>query len=69
MDTLNQNTPLSIRDITINDNFWTPFMERIRTRVIPYQWDPLNDKIPGAEPSYCMRKGTFVEMSPTVFPK
>jgi DUF1680 family protein len=30
-------------------------MDRIRTRVIPYQWDALNDRIPGAEPSYCMR--------------
>jgi DUF1680 family protein len=30
-------------------------MERIRTKVIPYQWDALNDRIPDAEPSYCMR--------------
>jgi DUF1680 family protein len=55
MDTLNQNTPLSIKDITITDSFWSPFMERIRTKVIPYQWDALNDRVPGAEPSYCMR--------------
>jgi DUF1680 family protein len=55
MDTLKQNIPLSIKNIIINDSFWTPFMERIRTRVIPYQWEALNDRIPGAEPSYCMR--------------
>jgi DUF1680 family protein len=30
-------------------------MERVRTRVIPYQWKALNDKVPGAEPSYCVR--------------
>jgi len=30
-------------------------MERVRTKVIPYQWEALNDRIPGAEPSYCMR--------------
>jgi DUF1680 family protein len=30
-------------------------MERVITRVIPYQWEALNDRIPGAEPSYCMR--------------
>jgi DUF1680 family protein len=55
MDTLKQNTPLSIKDIIINDSFWTPFMERIRTRVIPYQWEALNDQIPGAAPSCCVR--------------
>jgi DUF1680 family protein len=30
-------------------------MDRVRTTVIPYQWEALNDRIPGAEPSYCMR--------------
>jgi DUF1680 family protein len=30
-------------------------MERVRTKVIPYQWKALNDAIPGAEPSYCIR--------------
>jgi DUF1680 family protein len=30
-------------------------MERVRAKVIPYQWEALNDRIPGAEPSYCMR--------------
>jgi DUF1680 family protein len=30
-------------------------MERVRTKVIPYQWKALNDEVPGAEPSYCIR--------------
>jgi DUF1680 family protein len=30
-------------------------MERVRTKVIPYQWEALNDNVPGAEPSYCVR--------------
>lgn len=30
-------------------------MERIRTQVIPYQWEALNDRVPGADPSYCVR--------------
>jgi DUF1680 family protein len=55
MDASNQNTPLSMKDIIINDSFWSPIMERIRSKVIPYQWEALNDRIPGAEPSYCMR--------------
>ena len=26
----------------------------MRTQVIPYQWEALNDRVPGAEPSWCM---------------
>jgi DUF1680 family protein len=30
-------------------------MERIRTQVLPYQWEALNDRVPGAEPSCAIR--------------
>lgn len=30
-------------------------MELVRTEVIPYQWNALNDNVPGAAPSFCMR--------------
>jgi DUF1680 family protein len=30
-------------------------MERVRTQVIPYQWEALNDRVPGATPSYAIR--------------
>ncbi|MDR2135117.1 MAG: glycoside hydrolase family 127 protein, partial [Treponema sp.] len=43
------------KNITVNDRFWGAFMERVRTQVIPYQWKALNDQVPGAEPSYCIR--------------
>ncbi|MHB9295711.1 glycoside hydrolase family 127 protein [Pillotina sp. SPG140] len=46
---------IKLNDIIINDQFWGAFMERVRTKVIPYQWKALNDAIPGAEPSYCIR--------------
>jgi DUF1680 family protein len=49
------NAPLPIKNVAINDSFWTPVMERVRTKVIPYQWEALNDRIPDAEPSYCIR--------------
>lgn len=47
--------PLSLRDVTINDKFWKEKMELVRTEVIPYQWDALNDRVDGAAPSFCMR--------------
>jgi DUF1680 family protein len=47
---------IRLADITVhNSGFWAPFMERVRTQVIPYQWEALNDRVPGAEPSGCMR--------------
>jgi DUF1680 family protein len=48
-------TPLSLKEARITHGFWRDFMEKARTQVIPYQWEALNDRIEGAEPSYCMR--------------
>ncbi len=47
--------PLSLRSISVTDNFWKHQMELVRKEVIPYQWDALNDRIPEAAPSFCMR--------------
>jgi DUF1680 family protein len=55
MDNLKHTEFANLKNIIVSDSFWSPFMDRIRTSVIPYQWEALNDRIPGAEPSYCMR--------------
>lgn len=47
--------PLSLRNVTVTDSFWKHQMELVRKEVIPYQWDALNDRIPEAAPSFCMR--------------
>ena len=39
----------------IEDRFWSRTRETVRREGIPYQWRALNDQIPDAEPSYCMR--------------
>ena len=44
-----------LQQATIEDTFWTRVRETARREGIPYQWEALNDRIPGAEPSYCMR--------------
>lgn len=44
--------PVNLGKIKIEDKFWKDYMELVRTHVIPYQWDALNDRIPDAEPSY-----------------
>ncbi|MDK2808385.1 MAG: uncharacterized protein PWP24_1120 [Clostridiales bacterium] len=47
--------PITLSRIEVNDRFWKRKMELVRTEVIPYQWAALNDAIPEASPSFCMR--------------
>jgi len=35
---------LNLNSVKITDPFWLHYMELIRTKMIPYQWDVLNDK-------------------------
>ncbi len=55
MDTKMYSRPLSLKDVNITDEFWKNEMELIRKEVIPYQWEALNDRVPDAAPSFCMR--------------
>lgn len=48
------SVPLDLKQIQITDEFWHREQELVRTEVIPYQWEALNDRIPDAAPSYCM---------------
>lgn len=45
---------VKIGDVKINDGFWKRYVELVRDEVIPYQWEALNDRVEGAEPSYCI---------------
>jgi len=44
--------PVALKKVTVKDEFWGRYMELVRNEAIPYQWDALNDRIPGAEPSH-----------------
>ena len=44
-----------VEDVSVTDPFWSSYMELVRTKMIPYQWEALNDRIPGAEASHCIR--------------
>lgn len=48
------STPIDIRQVKITDPFWGTVQETVRREVLPYQWEALNDRVPGAEPSFCM---------------
>ena len=54
MDKKEYSRPVSLRRVQVTDAFWKQKMELVRKEVIPYQWEALNDRVPDAEPSYCM---------------
>jgi hypothetical protein len=41
--------------VNITDTFWGPRIRTVRDVTIPYQWEALNDRVPGAEPSGAIR--------------
>ena len=52
---MNQTTsPLPLSQVRITDSFWQREIDLVRDTVIPYQWDALNDRIPGAVPGWWM---------------
>lgn len=55
------NTPVSLKNFRVADGFWKDEMELVRTEVLPYQWEILNDRVEGAAPSFCMRNFRVAE--------
>lgn len=59
---------LDLRNVKIEDSFWNKYTKLVTKQIIPYQWEALNDRIEGAEPSYSienfkvaagLKEGTF----------
>ncbi|MDL2250385.1 glycoside hydrolase family 127 protein [Lachnospiraceae bacterium OttesenSCG-928-J05] len=45
---------VNLKDIQIQDPFWSKHIELVDKEIIPYQWEAMNDRVPGAEPSRCL---------------
>lgn len=43
-----------ISNVTVQDPFFDRLRALVRDQVIPYQWEALNDRVPGAEKSGCI---------------
>ena len=54
MDKSSFSRMLPVGRVKIEDAFWKEKQNLVRKEVIPYQWNALNDRIPGAAPSFCM---------------
>lgn len=46
--------PLPLHDVRITDDFFAAQVEKMRTKMLPYQWEVLNDRVEGAEKSWCI---------------
>lgn len=47
-------SPVKPQAVRFNDKLWAHRMRLVREVVIPYQWDALNDRIPGVAPSHAI---------------
>ncbi len=55
MDVKGFSAPPDLHKVHVTDAFWGREQDLVRREVIPYQWEALNDRVPGAAPSFCMR--------------
>lgn len=47
--------PLPLQGFRVRDTFWDPYMDMVRQKMIPYQYEILHDRVPDAPPSHCIR--------------
>ena len=46
---------VGVKDVAIHDGFWDKYQELVHTKVLPYQWEAINDRIPDIEPSHAVK--------------
>jgi len=46
--------PTPLRNVLVHDAFWDRYTGLVREKVLPYQWEALNDRVPGAEKSHAV---------------
>ena len=46
--------PVKIQKARVQDPFWDRYTGRVPERIIPYQWDMMNDRVSGMEESGCI---------------
>ncbi|WP_077065060.1 glycoside hydrolase family 127 protein [Gracilibacillus massiliensis] len=49
-----QMKTIPLKQVQITDDFWKSKIDLAKDVIIPYQWDALNDNIPGAAPSHAI---------------
>lgn len=44
-----------LKNVEIQDGFWNRYIDLVEKVILPFQWELINDKVEGAEKSYCIR--------------
>lgn len=52
---MHKDNAISLKNIYIDDSYWNKYIKLIGEKVLPYQWQILNDNVPDAAPSYCLK--------------
>ncbi len=45
---------IQLGSIRIHDAFWDRYINLVEDVILPFEWELINDRVPGAEKSYCM---------------
>ena len=45
----------ALQNIKVTDPLFGRYADMIAEKLLPYQWDVLNDRVAGVEPSWCIR--------------
>nr|WP_024835603.1 beta-L-arabinofuranosidase domain-containing protein [Clostridium sp. 12(A)] len=51
----NKLTSVDLKHIEIKDSFWGKYINLVDEVILPFQWELINDRVEGAEKSYCIR--------------
>ncbi len=46
---------IKLNNIRIKDEFWNRYTDLVTAKILPYQWEVLNDRVEDAEPSHCIK--------------
>ncbi len=52
---LNNFKAVSLKNVQINDKFWSRYIKLVEDVAIPYQWEAINDRVEDAEPSHAIK--------------
>jgi len=47
--------PAALENVQVTDDFWSYYLHLVKDVVVPYQWEAINDRVEGAEPSAAVR--------------
>lgn len=46
---------VALNRICIHDTFWNRYIDLVEDVILPFEWELINDRVEGAEKSYCIR--------------